>query len=71
MKCYICDATLSDQEVQWNADHEEWDPCGTCLQIIEEVFEPLSEDEVRDLIEAELEPEQEGEEVDSDEEFST
>ncbi len=33
MKCYICDKTLTELEVQWNKDLEEWEPCGTCLEI--------------------------------------
>lgn len=57
MKCHICDATLGETEVQWNNDHKDWDPCGTCQAVIDDVFEPLSEDEVRHQIEVELEEE--------------
>lgn len=43
MKCRICDATLA--KVEWNNDHNEWDPCGTCLMIISEVFGDEADDE--------------------------
>lgn len=33
MKCAICDKTLSEQEVVWNKETEEWEPCITCLEI--------------------------------------
>ncbi len=33
MKCYICDATLTDP--QFNSDHNDYDPCPTCLVIID------------------------------------
>lgn len=32
MKCYICNADIDDP--QFNADHGDFDPCGTCLAII-------------------------------------
>lgn len=32
MKCFICDATLS--EVQFNSQHEDIEPCVTCLAVI-------------------------------------
>jgi hypothetical protein len=38
MKCHICDKTLSPEEVHWSKDHGEWDPCGSCLMAIEDVF---------------------------------
>jgi ferredoxin len=53
MKCFICDATLSDNEVQYNNYHEDWDPCGTCLAVIDEVFEPLDEEDIQRQIEFE------------------
>lgn len=34
MKCYICDATLS--EVHFNSDHGDIEPCPYCLTIINE-----------------------------------
>lgn len=30
--CYICDATLS--EVQFNSEHNDIEPCGTCLTVV-------------------------------------
>lgn len=50
MKCHICDADLSGDEIQWNNLHEDWDPCGTCQQIIDEVFEPLREEDIDYLL---------------------
>ena len=38
MRCYICDSALSDEEVQFNRVHDDWDPCGTCKQVIKDVF---------------------------------
>ena len=38
MKCYICDRTLDEEQVQYNEEHGDYDPCPTCLAIIEEVF---------------------------------
>jgi len=55
--CHICDATLAT--VQFNQDHGDIDPCGTCLQIISEVFGDESDDEneviLGDATEEELE----------------
>jgi hypothetical protein len=47
MKCHICDATMSGDSIQWNPDHQDWDPCGTCLMVISEVFtDHLDEDQI-------------------------
>lgn len=52
MKCNICDKTLSEAETRYNKDHEEYDPCSYCLQVISEVFDDhLTEDEIDRLIE--------------------
>lgn len=32
MKCFICDAILS--EPQFNHDHQDWDPCPKCQEVI-------------------------------------
>lgn len=54
MRCYICDSILSTEATQWNSDHEEWDPCPTCLTVIADVFsDPLDEDEITYLLEKE------------------
>lgn len=50
MRCYICDKPLVADEVNWHSDHGDWDPCGTCLSVIKEVFGPLSEDEIDAII---------------------
>jgi hypothetical protein len=36
MRCYICNSILEDP--QYNLDHEDYDPCPTCLAVIEDVF---------------------------------
>ena len=46
MKCAICNATLSPSEIQWNSDHEDWDPCGRCLDAIDNVFSDSTEEEI-------------------------
>lgn len=32
MRCYICNRVL--EEPQYNRDHEDYDPCNTCLDVI-------------------------------------
>jgi len=57
MRCHICNSTLKTP--QYNNDHDDWDPCGTCLQIISEVFGDESDDDseviLGDATEEELE----------------
>ena len=61
MRCYICDAVLSPEEVHYNRKYEDekygpYDPCNRCLSEIDEAFEdPLSEEEIDGLLEEELE----------------
>lgn len=51
MRCHICDASLS--KPSFNSDHQEYDPCITCLEVIADVFsDPLEEDERTDVVEA-------------------
>jgi cytidine deaminase len=59
MKCYICDKQLADDEISFNSQHKDFEPCGTCLEIIENVFEPLDEEQIEWLIESELENDEE------------
>lgn len=37
MKCYICDRTLEEDQVQYNQDHKDYDPCPTCLHVIQDL----------------------------------
>lgn len=47
MRCHICDAPLGS--INFNRDHGDIDPCGTCQQIINEVFtDPVPEEDLRD-----------------------
>lgn len=48
MKCHICDATLGETEVKYNHNYKEFEPCGTCLREINEVFEDYIEEEVEE-----------------------
>lgn len=50
MRCHICNAVLTPEEVQWNSQHEDWDPCGRCLQAIEEVFNDDTEEEINEQL---------------------
>jgi len=65
VRCHICNAALGSGEVQWNNQHEEWDPCGRCLQAIDEVFSNKTEEEIDEEIDFllhEEEPEQDADE---------
>jgi hypothetical protein len=33
VKCRICDKEITEKEIQWNPDYEEWEPCPVCLEI--------------------------------------
>ncbi len=37
MRCYICDAALA--EVHFNADHQDYEPCVTCLTVVQDTLE--------------------------------
>lgn len=52
MRCYICDAALTDAEVSFNKKHGDWDPCVTCQEVIDDVFSTsLTEEEIDEAIE--------------------
>lgn len=53
MRCHICDKTLSDKEVNYNNDHQDWEPCGSCLQAISEVFTSDSEEQITKQLDSE------------------
>ena len=44
MRCNICNNVLSEKEIQYNSVFESFDPCGTCLQEIAEVYEDYPDD---------------------------
>lgn len=46
MRCHICDKLLSKDEIQYNPLHKDWDPCGVCLDVIYNLFEPKNEEEL-------------------------
>jgi hypothetical protein len=37
MRCHICNTGLS--EVHFNADHQDFEPCPTCLEVIQDTLE--------------------------------
>lgn len=43
MRCKICDAPLDNP--QYNHKWKEWDPCRTCLDVIDSVFDDYVEEE--------------------------
>lgn len=50
MRCYICDNGLGDDEVRFNRLHKDYDPCGTCREVIKDaVNESYDPDKVEDL----------------------
>ncbi len=53
MRCHICNKILEPEAIRENRDHEDFDPCGTCLAVINEVFEPFDEEEVTGLLQEE------------------
>ena len=46
MRCAICNKILSKEEVKFNNLHQDFDPCSVCLEIIQDVFEPLDDREI-------------------------
>ena len=48
MHCHICDRPLAADEIKTTPKYGRggFAPCGTCLEIIENVFEPLEETEI-------------------------
>lgn len=48
MKCYICDSTMSSDEIKLKPKygHGGIDPCGKCMEIINDIFEPMAEEDL-------------------------
>lgn len=40
MRCYICDVVIDTP--QFNADHDDYDPCETCKQVIADTVGPYA-----------------------------
>ena len=38
MKCYICNKTLEDEDTHFNTDHKDYDPCPSCLAVVEDTL---------------------------------
>lgn len=54
MRCHICNKTLVPEEIKFDRDHNEFNPCFECLNVIAEVFaDPLDEDEIVRLLDLE------------------
>ena len=60
MRCHICNNALGETEVKFNKKHQEFDPCGTCLEVIESVFEDYVEPEEEVEDDSEQDPDLEG-----------
>lgn len=56
IKCYICDAQLGADEIKHTPAYGRgnFGPCGKCNEIIENVFEPPSEEEIDEQLALEL-----------------
>ena len=54
MRCHICNAVLSEKEIQINRLHGDFDPCGNCLEVIDEVFSNEPEDVIDEQLDFEL-----------------
>ena len=46
MRCHICNSVLLEGEIKEDPRFKDFSPCGKCQAIIDEVFEPLSEEEI-------------------------
>lgn len=33
MRCSCCDKSMTDKEIQWNKEYNEWEVCSVCLEI--------------------------------------
>ena len=42
MRCFICDRVID--EVQYNSDHKDYDPCETCLAVITDLVQGYDEE---------------------------
>jgi len=54
MKCYICNADMDN--FTFNRDHGDIDPCGTCKEVIANVFGDEGDLDQKEQLELELEP---------------
>lgn len=54
MRCHICNAVLGEKEIQINRLHGDFDPCGKCLEVIDEVFSHEPEGEIDEQLDFEL-----------------
>lgn len=44
MRCYICDRSLSEKEIQFDGTPPKTEPCGECLEIIYDTAYPAGFD---------------------------
>lgn len=33
MRCSCCDKAMTDKEIQWNKEYNEWELCSVCLEV--------------------------------------
>ena len=46
MKCFICDKDMTVEEIKIDPRYGTFDPCGTCLTVISEVFGEEGDEEI-------------------------
>lgn len=46
MRCHICDNLLAPDEIKFYKPRNQWEPCGTCIDVSEQVFGAVPEDEI-------------------------
>jgi hypothetical protein len=54
MRCYICNRIL--KEPTFNRDHIDWDPCPTCLQVVQDTLASFYDRPSADEDELQAEP---------------
>jgi cytidine deaminase len=40
MRCAICDQKLHEAEIYFNWKHDNWSPCGECLEVVASLNRP-------------------------------
>jgi hypothetical protein len=49
MRCHICNAVLGPAEIRPNKQHQDFDPCRTCLDVVNNMYKPTPET-IQDLV---------------------
>jgi hypothetical protein len=54
MRCHICDRVLS--EPRYNRDYKDYDPCDTCLTVVQDTLEGFTDKPAADEDELGIDP---------------